>query len=49
VAIATRNRLDGVKWPVTNPKVLTVEFTDEDKVMFILGCSYEVTQYGSVI
>ncbi|XP_065915228.1 apoptotic chromatin condensation inducer in the nucleus-like [Dysidea avara] len=33
VAIATRNRLDGVKWPVTNPKVLSVEFADEDKVV----------------
>lgn len=31
-AIATRNRLDGVKWPVTNPKVLIVDFSNEEEV-----------------
>jgi len=32
-AIATRNRLDGVKWPVTNPKVIIVDFSDEEEVI----------------
>lgn len=31
-AMATRNRLDGVRWPVTNPKVITVDFSNEDEV-----------------
>lgn len=34
--MATRNRLDGVKWPVTNPKVLIVEFSSEEEVSDII-------------
>ena len=32
--MATRNRLDGVRWPVTNPKVITVDFSNEEEVIF---------------
>ena len=31
-AAATRSRLDGVRWPVTNPKVITVDFSNEEEV-----------------
>ena len=37
-AMATRNRLDGVRWPVTNPKVITVDFSNEDEVSCVCVC-----------
>ena len=31
-AAASRQALHGVKWPLTSPKILAVDFADEDEV-----------------
>lgn len=36
-AITTRNALHGVKWPQSNPKVLTVDFCEQDELDFHKG------------
>ena len=36
--MATRNRLDGVRWPVTNPKVITVDYSNEEEVIIVGLC-----------
>ena len=47
-AMATRNRLDGVRWPVTNPKVITVDFSNEDEVSYMVCVCVCVCVYGIV-
>ena len=32
-AVATRTRLHGIKWPVTNPKVLVVDFLSAEEAL----------------
>ncbi|RXM97372.1 Apoptotic chromatin condensation inducer in the nucleus [Acipenser ruthenus] len=36
-AVATRNALHGVKWPQSNPKFLSVEFSEQDELNFHKG------------
>lgn len=36
-AVATREALHGVKWPASNPKVLRVDFSDQDELDFHKG------------
>ncbi|XP_036407628.1 apoptotic chromatin condensation inducer 1b [Megalops cyprinoides] len=36
-AVATRNALHGVKWPQSNPKVLSVDFCEQDELDFHRG------------
>ncbi|TRY57490.1 hypothetical protein DNTS_014235, partial [Danionella cerebrum] len=36
-AVATREALHGVKWPASNPKVLRVDFCDQDELDFHKG------------
>ena len=31
-AAASRQALHGIKWPMTSPKILAVDFADEDEV-----------------
>ena len=31
-AAASRRALHGIKWPLTSPKILAVDFADEDEV-----------------
>lgn len=31
-AAASRRTLHGIKWPLTSPKILAVDFADEDEV-----------------
>nr|XP_061794812.1 apoptotic chromatin condensation inducer in the nucleus-like [Nerophis lumbriciformis] len=38
-AVATREALHGVKWPQSNPKVLTVDFCQQDELDFHKGLS----------
>uniref|UniRef100_H3B6Z4 SAP domain-containing protein n=1 Tax=Latimeria chalumnae TaxID=7897 RepID=H3B6Z4_LATCH len=36
-AVATRNALHGVKWPQSNPKLLTVDFAEQEQLDFHRG------------
>ncbi|CAN9509279.1 unnamed protein product [Ophioblennius macclurei] len=36
-AVATRSALHGVKWPTSNPKVLNVDFSEQDQLDFHKG------------
>ncbi|XP_041925753.1 apoptotic chromatin condensation inducer 1b isoform X2 [Alosa sapidissima] len=46
-AVATRAALHGVKWPLSNPKVLNVDFCEQDELDFHKGLKPDWTPEGS--